>query len=75
MSGEDDLFDDILPMVLSGILGPRYLTGEAPEAAGRDEEAEKDEGREAPFRDASPPGPSGIEAAPRAANRSQRGKP
>lgn len=27
MNGNDDLLDDILPMIIHGILDPRYITG------------------------------------------------
>jgi len=42
MNGDlDDLMDDLLPLVISGILDPRYITG-------RDEEKdpEKEDGEE-----------------------------
>lgn len=42
MSSEDDLFDDILPMVLFGVLDPKYLTGKKKGLPKNEEEDESD---------------------------------
>ena len=47
MSSIDDLLGDILPMVLFGILDPKYVTGKKdkppPDPWARDDEKESDE--------------------------------
>ena len=43
MSG-DDLLNDILPMVISGILDPKYITGEESEKD-KDKQKEPDKGK------------------------------
>ena len=44
MNGEDDLLNDILPMVIYGILDPKYVKGkESGEDNGRKEDLENGE--------------------------------
>ncbi len=46
MNGNDDLLDDILPMVIYGILDPRYITGKDGPEEVPEKEAEKDSDKE-----------------------------
>ena len=46
MNGNDDLLDDILPMVIHGILDPRYITGKDGPEEVPEKEAEKDSDKE-----------------------------
>lgn len=43
MNGKNDLFDDILPMVIHGILDPQYINGEeSEEPNGKKEDSGQD---------------------------------
>ena len=46
MNGEDDLLNDILPMVIHGILDPEYLTGKKKKEEHQNDSEEKDQEKE-----------------------------
>ena len=46
MNGNDDLLDDILLMVIHGILDPRYITGKDGPEEVPEKEVEKDSDKE-----------------------------
>ena len=46
MNGKDDLLEDILPMVISGILDPKYITGEDPPKEKPEKEKDNDSERD-----------------------------
>ena len=46
MNGKDDLLNDILPMVINGILDPEYLTGKKKKEEHQNDSEEKDQEKE-----------------------------
>ena len=48
MSGKDDLLNGILPMVISGILDPKYITGKDPKKKDEKKEDPKQSDKDKP---------------------------
>ena len=46
MNGKNDLLEDILPMVISGILDPKYITGEDSSKEKTEKEEDNDSERD-----------------------------